>query len=468
MQQRSHRWRMRASERRAILLIGDIAAVSFALVIALIAWGQRDWLNVSWTLIIERIQPWFFFLPGVWLMFSVEMYDPRRAGRRPEVVKGVAITAGAMLVVYLFIFFLAPQDLPRVGFGVFIVASAIFVLAWRMVYISIFTQPDFLRRVLIVGAGRGGSTLARIAREMWPQPFYIVGYIDDDPDKQGKEIEGYPVISGSDKLMQALEREHVSDLIFAISNEMRPELYRSLLQAEESGVEITTMPIVYEQLMGRVPIALLPSDWLLRSFLDQAHANSLYEMLKRVLDILGGLVGTIGYILSYPFIAVLILLDSGRPVLYHQTRLGHNGKEYEIIKYRTMVKDSEQDGKARVTVENDARITRIGKLLRRSHLDEIPQFVNVLRGDMSLVGPRAERASLVNNLQEQVPFYRARLLVKPGITGWAQVNYGYAASVEETMVKLEYDLYYIKHRNLLLDLLILLRTVGTVVGFKGQ
>ncbi len=133
-----------------------------------------------------------------------------------------------------------------------------------------------------------------------------------------------------------------------------------------------------------------------------------------------------------------------------------------------MRQDAEKDGKARVTVENDERITRVGKILRKSHLDELPQFINVLRGEMSLVGPRAERLELVQSLQKKVPFYRARLLVKPGITGWAQVNFGYAATVEDTAIKLEYDLYYIMHRNLLLDLLILLRTVGTVVGFKGQ
>jgi exopolysaccharide biosynthesis polyprenyl glycosylphosphotransferase len=468
MQQRSNRWRMRASERRTILLIGDIAAVSLALIIALVAWGQRDWLNVSWSLLIERIPAWFFLLPGVWLMLSVEMYETRRAGRRAETVKGVAITAGIMLVIYLFIFFLAPQELPRVGVGVFVATAVVLILAWRFTYISIFTQPDFLRRVLIVGAGRGGSTLAKIVGEMWPHPFYIIGFIDDDPAKLGNTVEGFSVLGGSSHLLEILEREKISDVIFAISNEMRPELLQALLQAEESGIEITTMPIVYEQLMGRVPISLLQSDWILRSFFDQAHANSLYEMVKRVLDILGGFAGTTAYLFLYPIIAVLILLDSGRPVLYHQTRLGQNGREYEIIKFRTMGQDSEKDGKARVTVENDMRITRVGKLLRKSHLDEIPQFVNVLRGDMSLVGPRAERAILVNNLQMQVPFYRARLLVKPGITGWAQVNFGYAATVEDTIIKLEYDLYYIKHRTLMLDLVILLRTVGTVVGFKGQ
>jgi lipopolysaccharide/colanic/teichoic acid biosynthesis glycosyltransferase len=249
---------------------------------------------------------------------------------------------------------------------------------------------------------------------------------------------------------------------------MRSDLFQTLLQAEEKGVEITTMPMVYEQLIGRVPITLLQSDWILRSFFDQAHADIFYEMVKRLIDIVGGLAGTFLYLISYPFIALMTVVDSGLPILYMQTRLGRNGKEYRIIKYRTMYQDSEKDGRARVTVENDERITRVGKFLRKSHLDELPQFFNVLRGEMSLVGPRAERAALVDNLQKKVPFYRARLLVKPGITGWAQVNFGYAATVEDTMVKLEHDLYYIKHRNFLLDLIILLRTISTVIGLKGQ
>jgi lipopolysaccharide/colanic/teichoic acid biosynthesis glycosyltransferase len=155
-------------------------------------------------------------------------------------------------------------------------------------------------------------------------------------------------------------------------------------------------------------------------------------------------------------------------VFFLQNRLGKNGKTYRIIKFRTMRNDSEPKGEVRVTTQNDDRITRAGVLLRKSHLDELPQFLNVLKGEMSLVGPRAERSELVTQLQKEIPFYRARLLVKPGITGWAQINFGYAATVEDTAVKLEYDLYYIKHRTLLMDLIILLRTVGTVVGLRGQ
>ncbi len=170
----------------------------------------------------------------------------------------------------------------------------------------------------------------------------------------------------------------------------------------------------------------------------------------------------------FPLIGLAIVLDSGFPIFFLQNRLGKNGRTYKIIKFRTMRQDSEKDGEVRVTTEHDERITRIGLFLRRSHLDELPQFVNVLRGEMSMVGPRAERSELVTKLQQNIPFYRARLLVKPGITGWAQVNFGYAATVEDTAVKLEYDLYYIKHRNLLMDIVILLRTFGTIIGFRGQ
>ncbi len=155
-------------------------------------------------------------------------------------------------------------------------------------------------------------------------------------------------------------------------------------------------------------------------------------------------------------------------MLFSQDRLGMNGQTYRITKFRTMRQDAEKDGKARMATENDDRVTKVGRFLRKSHLDELPQFFSVLIGTMSLVGPRAERPELVNTLQEQIPFYRARLFVKPGITGWAQVNYGYASNIEQTITKLEYDLYYIKHRSLVLDLMIIFRTVGAVFGLKGQ
>jgi lipopolysaccharide/colanic/teichoic acid biosynthesis glycosyltransferase len=191
-------------------------------------------------------------------------------------------------------------------------------------------------------------------------------------------------------------------------------------------------------------------------------------LTKRLLDIVGSLAGLALMLVTLPMTALAIVLDSGFPIFYSQPRLGKSGKPYTIYKYRSMRKDAEADGEVKPAAENDPRVTRVGNILRKSRMDELPQFWNVLRGEMSLVGPRAERYELVNAYQKQVPFYRARLLVKPGLTGWAQINYGYAATVYDTVIKLEYDLYYIKHRTLGMDVSIILRTLGTVVRRTGR
>ncbi len=460
------RFRLHPAERRAILLIGDVITASLSLILALYFWGLRDWLSFSRAFLDVRIPSWFFFMPFLWMILNVEMYDVRRAAHKSETIKGVAIAAGAGLLLYILIFFLSdPGSMPRRGVATFMITAALLEIIWRFFYITVFTAPEFMRRIIIVGAGRAGSNLAKVVSECHPSPFDVIGLVDDDSQKQKTHIESYPVLGGGEDLLSLIEKYRITDVIFAISGEMSNEMFQSLLQAEESGVEVTTMPVVYEELLGRVPIFLLRSDWILRSFVDEVHANGFYELLKRLIDFVGGLIGTLGLMLVYPFIALAIWLESGAPVIYTQTRLGKNGTEYKIIKFRTM-REAFDDN--HLPLPDEMRITKVGRILRKSHLDELPQFVNVLRGEMSLVGPRAERSALVNDLQNKVPFYRARLLVKPGITGWAQVNFGYATTVEDTAVKLEYDLYYIKHRNLLLDFVILLRTVGTVVGFRGQ
>jgi len=260
---------------------------------------------------------------------------------------------------------------------------------------------------------------------------------------------------------------YITDLIFAISGELNPDLFRAILAAEEGGIEVVSFPTAYEELFGRVPVELLESEWILRSFLDQVHTSGLYDALKRLGDIVSGLIGLFALLLLFPLVALLILIDSGRPIFYGQLRVGRNGTPYKIYKFRTMKADLEDNGVGKMTTQDDQRITRIGKLLRRSHIDELPQMLNILKGENSLVGPRAEQPELVQQFQEQIPFYRARLFVKPGLTGWAQINQRYASTVEDTVVKLEFDLYYIKHRTLLLDLNIILRTIGSVLGLRG-
>jgi exopolysaccharide biosynthesis polyprenyl glycosylphosphotransferase len=303
---------------------------------------------------------------------------------------------------------------------------------------------------------------------MHPKPFFLVGFMDDDPTKAGKELGGFPILAGNDRLLEIIEANVISEIVIAITGEMKGSTFQKLLDAQQSGIEIIPMPSLYEELLNRVPIHHLESEWLIRSFVNDARVDGFYELAKRLLDILLSLAGLGICIVLAPITAILILLDSGFPILYDQVRSGKSGKLYNIYKFRTMYRDAEKDGRVQVTHEHDDRITHVGNILRRSHIDELPQFWNVLRGDMSIVGPRAERPELIIEYQKHIPLYRARLLVKPGITGWAQINFGYSATIPQTVVKLEYDLYYIKHRNILMDILIILRTMTQVIGFQGR
>ena len=350
----------------------------------------------------------------------------------------------------------------------FIGSALILTIVWRFVYINVFTASQFLRRVLLVGGGETGQIILKILKTLHPQPFIVVGIIDDDPGKIGTEIENYTVLGGSDKLLELIYSLEITDLIVAISGKMQGSMFQALLDAQEKGAEITRMPVVYEELLHRVPIRYLEADWILRSFVDQAKVDMFTEMTKRLMDIILAIIGILMILPMLPFISLAITLDSGFPIFYLQKRMGRNGILYNIFKFRTMRQDAEANGQPQWAEENDSRTTRVGTILRKTHLDEFPQFINVLKGEMSIVGPRAERPELVEWFQQHVPFYRARLLVRPGITGWAQVNQQYAATIDETIEKLEYDLYYIKHRSLGMDIRTMLRTPALILGFRGR
>jgi exopolysaccharide biosynthesis polyprenyl glycosylphosphotransferase len=473
MQMLSHprpsNWRVRPREQRTILVMGDLVVSVLALLGGLYFWGQKyDWLKFSLDFLKQRVEPWFFLLPLIWMVFLVELYDLHRAKNLRQTVGGIAIAALAGLFLYALVYLISPQgSLPRLGIGFFLVFASVLTLVWRLIYIQIFTAQAYLRRVLVIGAGTAGDTIAQAYNELRPQPFFLVGFTDDDSSKIGNKINGFPILAGNDRLLEIIETEAVTEIIIAISGEIRGGTFQAILDAQEAGVEVVPMPTVYEELLGRVPVRHLQSEWLIRSFVDEARVGGFYELAKRVIDILIAILGLSIFIVLTPLTALLILVDSGLPIFYKQVRSGKGNRLYYIYKFRTMVQDAEKDGKARVAEQNDSRVTRAGVFLRRTHVDELPQFWNVLVGEMSIVGPRAERPELIAEYQKVIPFYRARLLVKPGITGWAQVNYGYTATVAQTLVKLEYDLYYIKHRNLLTDLLILFRTFTQVIAFRG-
>ncbi len=464
------RWRLRPQEQRTLLQSGDLLTAILALLVALYFWGLQDpWLDLSRDFLRTRVDFWFYLLPLFWLLLLTEIHDPHRASSWAKTWRGVVAAAGIGLIFFALVYLFSPKgSLTRWGVGYFLVFAFLCTLFWRFLYIRIFTSPAFMRRVLIVGAGRAGQTLVKAYRSLWPPPFFLAGFLDDDPTKQGQEVEGFPVLGNCQQLLDIAAREDISEVVVAITGEMRGDTFQTLLDAQERGIEIVPMPAMYEEMTNRVPVYHLESEWLIRSFVHEARVSGFYELGKRLLDILVSLVGLLFCALIFPWVALLILLDSGFPVLYRQIRAGKGGRPFYIYKFRTMYQDAEKDGRARLTQENDHRITRVGRFLRRTHIDELPQFLNVLRGEMSVVGPRSERPEWIAEFQKQIPFYRARLLVKPGLTGWAQVNYSYYATVEEMAIKLEYDLYYIKHRNLWMDILLILRTIGQVFGLRGR
>lgn len=463
-------WRIKPRERKVILFLGDFTMSITALVFALFFWAiaGKEWMGFSFGFLSLRVPFWFYLLPVVWLLMLIELYDIPRAADRRLTFRDISLAALFGFAVYLVIYFTSSDLLPRRGVAGFIVAAYVLTLIWRFIYINVFTSPPFMRRVLIVGAGRAGTRLVEVVRSLWPPPFFVVGLIDDDVKKIGQRIEEYTVLGGGTDLLRIARENHITDIVFSISGEMRPDMFMALLEAEEKGIQVTTMPKVYEELLGRVPIFLLQSDWVLRVLVDQAHIGGLDELLKRLMDLSLAIIGLIVLVIFTPLIGAGIMLESGWPIFYSQDRVGRNGKVYRIIKFRTMSKSASKETVIRPTMEADDRITRLGNILRKSHLDELPQIINVFKGEMSMVGPRSEVPNIVRDLQDKIPFYRARLLAKPGVTGWAQINYGYAATIEQNGVKLEYDLYYIKHRSLFLDTMIILRTAGAVFGLRGR
>ncbi len=474
----SRRLSLRPAEQRVLLVLGDVGASFFAWLAAVTLWffmavPQPSWR--SWVDFLASRPWWFYILPVLWVLLLVDLHDDSRAFNLHHTARGLMSVALLALALYLTAYFVLNVDrrvLPRVSVAAFIGFATLFVFLWRALYIRMSQQTG--RRVLIVGAGRHGRALvAALQNEPAGTPLHLVGYIDDDWTKHGRKYHGLPVLGDAKALLNVAQRHQITDAVVAIVGEIRGELFQALLDLQSYGVEVTHLHAFYEEVYQRVPISHLGANWLLDSFVDEARKSVYYEWAKRALDIAAALVGLALLGAMAPFIALAIWLESGRPILFKQTRVGRHGRLFTVYKFRTMwprdrVPASDGTTNRWADDEEVRRVTRVGRILRKSHLDEFPQFWNVLAGHMSVVGPRPEQPKLVETLEKTIPFYRARLLVKPGITGWAQIKYGYAASVQDTERKLEYDLYYIKHRNILLDLLIILRTLASVLGFRGH
>jgi len=320
-------------------------------------------------------------------------------------------------------------------------------------------------RVLVLGTGPEAKLVQAAMAAADPPGVALVGFYALD-NVHERAVSPAQIVGGGGRLNVTARQLEIDEIIVAVRQQRGGVLPLSaLLECRLSGVRITDLPRFFERVHGLIPIDALKASWLIYG--SGFRQSWLRTTIKRVFDITA--VGTL-LACSLPIMvitAMIIAFESGFPLIYRQERVGLRGKTFSMLKFRSMRQDAEKDGKARWAAANDARVTRFGRFLRRSRIDELPQLFNVLRGEMSLVGPRPERPVFVASLTEQIPFYAVRQSVKPGITGWAQVRYSYGADVEQSARKLEYDLYYVKNHTLFLDLLIMLETVRVVLLGQG-
>jgi len=343
----------------------------------------------------------------------------------------------------------------------------------RLVHDSLTASRRTQRKVLLIGAGRISELISKLATS--DRGYEIVGCIDGSSNGHAATVNG---ANGNRSTANGLKilgtiddfaltvKTVKPDVVVAAMEERRAALpIQTILEYKLQGIEVEDWPAFYEKLTTKLLVSHIRPSWL--AFSDGFRQSRLDDLLRRTLDIV---VSAIGCLYSLPVLAVLavlIKLDSRGPVFFRQERVGKSGRVFVLLKLRTMRVDAETETGPVWAQVDDTRVTRLGRLLRKMRLDELPQFINVLRGDMSLVGPRPERPIFVSELQERIPFYIYRHVVRPGMTGWAQVRYQYGASIEHASEKLEYDLYYIKNRSLFLDLLIIIQTIQVVLFGRG-
>lgn len=411
----------------------------------------------------------FFGVYGL-LFFIGQLYDVE--SRYDEMrsflyICGVVLAAtGLISIIYNF--------LPRYRIAWRVIALQaplviLFIYLWRRLYALITRGIVTGRRVLLLGGAERAAALLEDLRNGYGGELTIAGIVDDDPGMVGRTLGGVKVLGDTHHLGAIVEKERIQTIVFApgYRSSANGHTVRNLLDLKARGIKVDELPTLYMRITGKVPVRHIEDHWLVFSqdFTGIARADE--RNLKRLTDIL---LACLALLVLAPLMAVcalLIKVTSRGPILYRQERVGLDRRPYNLLKFRTMRADAEEEGPRWATAD-DARVTPVGRFMRRLRLDETPQFLNVLRGEMSVIGPRPERPYFVELLERDIPYYALRFAARPGMTGWAQVNYPYGASVDDAHAKLEYDLYYVQEMSPFLDLVILLKTFQTLLFRPGR
>jgi len=448
---------LRTPERTFLLALVDTASASGAVLLAMWTWSLTA--GFGYSPLFVRDHTWWFVAVPVWVFALSPTRHSSKAFDVRATTSGVLRAGGVLLVGYLGAFFYAgPDNLPRLVAVYVLWNAAWLTLGGRLLFVWTLTRDTFSRRLLVVGDASAAGAALELGHAAALRDAIVLAPVS---------IAACDGPGTDDSLERLAANQGATEIVVASTGPLDRSALDQLLRCQEAGIDVVTFERVYEQALHRVPVRHVGHDWVLTQLFSGAGQGDSSLLAKRVLDVAVALALGLGGVVFAAAASLAIRLESGPPVLYSQVREGRGGRLFVLTKFRTMARDAEADG-PQWSRENDPRITRVGRLLRRTHIDELPNLWAVLRGDMSMVGPRPERPEFVAELERQVPLYRARFTVAPGLTGWAQVNTEYGDSVEDATRKLEYDLYYVRHRSLWFDLRILGRTVGRILGRKGR
>ena len=452
------------SERKILLKVFDLIFVFLSLFLVSYFFDFKYFrfstTNYYWTLVLV------LYLNVFGSVF--EMYNLQVASSQFQIIRSIILTTSTTVLFYL----LTPVYTPflpsnRLQIVMFFVAIFLSLLAWRIFYLKFLASHRFVKKAILVCDEDQLDEL--VLGLLNADPHYkIIGFVNSDVNSEivnKSAINTIPL----NELDNYVRNNNVSEIVIASqkTEAITVGLYNQLIHLLENGFIIREYTQVYEAITQRIPVHYVSRDFYRYFPFSRSNQNQLYLSFVRISEIVFSLIGLAIGLLFVPLIYIGNLIGNRGSLFYSQERIGKNGSVFKIYKYRTMVQNAEVNGAVFTTI-NDSRITAFGKFLRKTRLDEFPQFLNILKGDMGIIGPRPERPIFVNEIAEVMPFYETRHVIKPGLTGWAQVNYSYGDSIEDSLVKLQYDLYYIKHRSIFLDIDIVIKTFSTVLFYRGQ
>lgn len=453
------------SERKILLRIFDVISVLLSLYLVGVVF-KFNYFNISetnfyWTIVL-----------GIYLNFigSVfEMYNLQVASNQFQVIKSIILTSSITVLIYLLTPLFTPK-LPenRIQILIFYIAIFIALFIWRLIYVRFFASNRFSKKVILICDKEQLKELIHALESADPH-YRVLGFVNSDSEdtKTNDNIKIKNIDINS--LEDFVKKNSISEVVVASqkTDGITVNLYNQLIHLLENGYIIREYTQVYENITQRIPVQYVSRDFYRYFPFSRNNQNHFYLIMVRLFEILISVTGLLLGLIIFPLILIGNLFGNRGKLFYSQERVGKNGKIFNIIKYRTMVKNAEVEGAVFATI-NDSRVTPFGKIMRKSRMDEIPQFINILKGDMAVIGPRPERPIFVNEIAEVMPFYETRHVIKPGLTGWAQVNYSYGETIDDSLIKLQYDLYYIKHRSIFLDVNIIFKTLSTVLLYRGQ